>query len=132
MNTVFEADGWMKFSEEDIFSDGCQPETATHNSGNERFTADLLSSLIDKLKAFTGCQEDENLLINSCEEIGRLDIQVMEDGEGTAATPQQIERWKAGKERLWLACYTFQIEAVEREPVDLKQIKAQFPTATDN
>jgi hypothetical protein len=73
--------------------------------------------------AFVGTDNKEDVLINSCDEIGRVDIQQMENDEGYSASKDQIKAWKNGKQRLWLACYTFNIEQVS--DVDLSCLKGK-------
>ena len=114
----YEINGWTKFAEEDNFDKGCIPD-AQHNDGQDQFCADSVQGVIDKASDFVGNDDKENILLNSCDEIGRLDIQVMEDDDGTAASKAQVESWKKGECRLWLACYTFHVQEVERKAVNL-------------
>lgn len=53
---------------------------------------------------------------NACEELGRIDIQVMERQafRRVKPSPADKEMWKAGEIDLWLTCYTFYVEKVER------------------
>lgn len=118
MNTYYQADGWSKFSEEDIYQDGCQPKTAMHYGGNDRFKAKSINALIQTILGFTG-GEREDLDLNPCEEIGRLDISIFEDEYGTRATRSQIDAWKAGELRLWSSIYSFKIEKTTTETIDL-------------
>ena len=83
------------------------------------FKADTVESLVKQLKAFTGCDDDQNLLLNSCDTLGRLDIQTMEDANGMVASESDIEAFKKSEKRLWLCCYTFNIELVQSAVVDL-------------
>ena len=113
----YEVQGWAKFIEEDNYDHGCIGQTQ-YNTGNDSFSADTIPALVDKCRAFCGA-DPEGVLLDSCEEEGRLDIQVTEDDNGTPASASQIEDWKRGELRLWLACYTFTVERVERETVSL-------------
>ena len=114
----YEISGWTKFAEEDNFEKGCIGD-AQYNDGQDRFCSNTLQGVIDLANRFTGNDDKENILLNSCDEIGRLDVQVMEDENGTPAGKMQTESWKQGKTRLWLVCYTFYVEEVTRKEVDL-------------
>lgn len=119
MTTKFIAKGWIKFSEEDSWENGCLPETAISFSGDEYFEADNLEKLIDRRGEFIGQEDRCNYLLDSCDEAGRLDIQQYETAEGLPATEKEIDDWKAGKKKLWLAVYSFYIEKHAIEHVSL-------------
>ena len=118
-NIRYEARGWSKFSEVDKYNEGCDPGTTTGCSGSDLFSAETLPELIKKCAEFCGARDNCDVLLNSCEELGRVDIQVMETDDGQTAWSGQIEQWKRGEIRLWASCYTFQIELVASEEVDL-------------
>lgn len=80
-------------------------------SGNDIFQAETIEGLIEQLKAFTG---HDDVLINSCEEDGRIDIQGMEDRHGMVASNYQLEAWRAGNIGLYSVCYTFQVYKAEK------------------
>lgn len=129
MKTAYQANGWIKHTEEDTWENGCLSASGNLFSGNDVFKADTVEALVKQLKAFTGCDDDQNLLLNSCDTLGRLDIQTMEDANGTVASEADIEAFKKSEKRLWLCCYTFNIELVQSAVVDLSAAKEQFPTA---
>jgi len=115
--------GWSKWAEEDIYSDGCQPNSTIDCDGRDSFNSDNLDDLVKKLMAFVGTDNKEDVLLNSCDEIGRVDIKQMENDEGYSATEGQVESWKEGNTKLWLACYTFHIE--ETKDVDLSVLNGR-------
>jgi len=125
MKTTYETRGWLKFAEEVVWNSGCQPEGGFNDSGNDRFAADSIPALIAKLQAFCGSYDAADVLPDSCDTVGRVDIQVMETEESIAAHVSEVDRWKVGKCRLWLACYTFRIEKVTRE--DVTAVCAEYP-----
>ena len=45
----FVVNGWDKFSEQDIYLDGCQPDTATNYGGDSVFRSSTLEGLLDAL-----------------------------------------------------------------------------------
>jgi hypothetical protein len=116
MKTYYQASGWMKFSEEDIYQDGCQPNTGGHHGGNEVFKAESLGGLVETLLGFTGA-DYEGIDFDSCDEAGRIDIALMEDENGSKATRYQINEWKEGKIRLWDCIYSFYVEEIKAQPV---------------
>jgi hypothetical protein len=109
----YQISGWVKHAEEDVFTDGCQPGTGVSCSGKDTFTGKTPQEAIKAFTAFFGAEEDEAKL-NACEEDGRIDVSVMETGDGTVAGKYDIEQWKAGKMRLWDSTYTGTLEKVER------------------
>lgn len=116
----YEVSGFIKFAEEDIFADGCQPDSAATTSDSSlRWSSHDLDSLIGQLMAFVGCESSDNVIRDACDEPGRLDIQVYEGAEGTPASEAEMALWKEGKKRLWLACYSFYVESVIRTPAPL-------------
>jgi hypothetical protein len=120
--TQYEIDGMMKFSEVDIYEEGCQPNTGGTFFINEfKFKADTVKELIKKVCEQLGIEnKEENYLLNSCEEAGRIDFQLMENSEGFIPTASQIELWKKGKIKLWACTYTAHVEKVTRETIELK------------
>lgn len=109
----FAAMGWIKHSEEDDFVTGCEGK-AIMDGGHETFNAATLDELIKQCAHFVGQTDLKNCLLDSCEEAGRLDIQVYEDAEGMPASEDAINKWKDGKYKIWLATYTFNLLKVER------------------
>lgn len=117
---MFEVNGWSKFVEEDIFAEGCIPETSCYYSDKTmRFQASTVDDLIKSVMEFVGCANRAEVELDACDEAGRIDIQMLESDEGNPASPREIEQWRAGNCRLWLANYTFYAEFVDRHPVTL-------------
>jgi hypothetical protein len=117
----YEANGWLKFTEEDEFDNGCKPGSGSATEGRDVFTDETIPGLLAKLQAFAGSDSPEDVLLDSCDETGRVDVQVMEREDGFTAGPADVDAWKAGRRRLWLARYSFRVEAVERAPVRLTE-----------
>ena len=111
---TYESNGWFKMVEKEEYEYGCTG-TAQGFAGNERFSSDTLEGLIDKINAFVGNDDHQNILLDSGGEIGRVDIQVRETDDGYPAGKQDFTAWRAGEQELWLACYTFHCEKVERK-----------------
>ena len=123
MKTYYQASGWGKLSEEDIYQDGCQPNTGGFTTGTELFKADTLDGLLNELISFVGASH-EDVQLNSCEEFGRVDISIMENADGARATKREIELWKEAEIQLWDCIYTFTVEKIQAETVNLEEMAA--------
>ena len=119
MATNYEVCGWARFAVEDSFARG-ELGTERCSFGTERFSSGTIKGVIEKCRRF--CNADEDCVSrDSCGVRGRLDISVMEDGDGGKASPDQLEEWRLGKRRLWSATYTFMVEKVARHPASLSE-----------
>lgn len=107
---MFIVRGFIKSIELDNYENGCTGEYSSY-SGKDIFQAETIRDLIEQLKNFTG---HDDILINSCEEDGRIDIQGMEDGNSMVASDCQLEAWRAGTIDLYSVCYTFQVYKAEK------------------
>lgn len=103
------ARGWTKFAEEDKYQEGCMPGTAISFEENHTIKANSVEALLHVIKEDLHCNE-EDILRDSCDEIGRVDVQRMEDENGDYVTEHELELWRKGKIRLWSATYTYYIE----------------------
>lgn len=119
MKHYYQTKGCLKYSEEDVFASGCIPEISSTIFTRETLKEDTLEKLIKTCAQNVGCEDESNILKDSCDEKGRLDIQVLEDAEGEPATESQIAAWKVGKCRLWAATYTFYITSIIEDKVSL-------------
>lgn len=119
--TYFQIDGFNKLSEQDDFEKGCLPKTGSSFWVDYTLQSPDLKTLIDKAKEFLGIDDDKNVLLNSCEEMGRIDFHVMETAAGYAANSADMENWKRGNLRLWSCTYTAQVSLItEQDWIDLK------------
>ena len=117
---MLEVNGFIKITEQDVFAEGCLPETGSVYHDNVlRFKAATIDDLVKALMEFTGCNDRESVLLDACDDQGRIDIQIMETEEGYAASKNDIAQWREGNRCLWLAIYTFQVEQVERKTISL-------------
>jgi len=118
MKTYYQANGWVKFYGEDVYEEGCLPHTGGIIDGREQFKADTLDGLLNELIAFTGANY-EDIQLDSCDEIGRVDISIMENADGARAMKWEIDSWKEADIQLWDCIYTFHIEQINATPVKL-------------
>lgn len=115
----FAAMGWMKISEKDDFKNGVVGN-ATMDGGHETFTGATIDELIKQCASFCGNDEDlQYCILDSCDEAGRLDVQVYENAEGERASRIDIAAWKGGTKELWLSTYTFKL--LEVKPIVLSR-----------
>ena len=119
----FEVDDWIKYAERDDFEQGCDPDSCTTFTGRDHWYAATIDALITQLRAFVPFTTDDvdAVSVNACEEPGRIDICGMEDSEGNEPTAANIANWKRGRLQLWYVTYTFQVEQVTREVVELPE-----------
>jgi hypothetical protein len=120
MVNYYLADGWMKFYEEDVYQDGCLPHTGGIIDGREQFKAETLNGLINEILSFTD-GDREGMELDACDDIGRVDISLMENADGARATKSEIECWKDGDLQLWDCIYTFRIQRVQSETLNLHE-----------
>ena len=116
---MYEIRGLIKFAEEDIYNEGCQPDTTQHHEIPLNYKADTLAGLLKKVMQDFSLEVDD-LQLNACEELGRLDFSRMEDVNSTKANKYQLEQWREGLTKLWNANYTARVEKVEREAINLE------------
>lgn len=104
--TTYTVNGFSGDAEEDIWKDGCQPDTRLNKSDDTNIRADTKEELIDKVASYFNCGKD-NIMLDPCgDEDGRIDVQRYENEEGYSASESEVEKWKLGRCRLWLATYT--------------------------
>ena len=111
----------FKMAEEDIFGEGCQPNTAQDSTINIHFVANNLQELINQICVSIGLYGDdpETYNLNAGGEDGRIDFQVQEKFNGVLPHAGEIEKWKKGEFRLWQCIYTAQVEYVTRRTLKL-------------
>lgn len=120
MSTYYKIQGLHKFTEEDIYDEGCIPESSSAQSVEVTFKGENSDSVIQQFCDFLGVNNDsESVEKNACEEKGRVDIALMENGEGYQATPSQLAKWKNNNCRLWYAVYTGYVVKIIEEEVEL-------------
>lgn len=119
MKSQFEVRGWIKFGEVDNYKEGCDYKTGFHHHGTDYFKGNTIQEIIEECQNFVSSDNVNDLMLDSCDDIGRLDISLLENEEGYKASKREIELWKENKVTLYNVIYTFQIELVQRENVSL-------------
>ena len=110
---VFYAKGISEHNQQDVWEQGCLPETSCSYQYNERFFGNSLEELFNNLASHFKIDK-QNISINDCEK-SIINVSVYEKARGIA-TKNDIEKWKKGDIKLWLCDYTFVIE--KREGID--------------
>jgi hypothetical protein len=106
---MFQSNGLLKFTEQDIWSDGCQPDTATSYMIDYRFTGKTADEVIQKIAEFTNSGKD-GIERNACDEPGRVDFCVTENADGNPLSKMEWAQFKKGKIKAYYAVYTAYIE----------------------
>ena len=113
--TTYQINGLLKFTEQDDYENGCDPDTATSFEVDVKFTGKSAMEVIEKAAAFLGVEtkgENNGVELNACDEKGRVDFAKMEDADSTTPNKTQIAAWKKGREKLYYAVYSARVEKV--------------------
>ena len=62
------------------------------------------------------------VLLDACEENGRINISSLEDKSGFVASSDDIEKWKEGEMKLYNVTYSGVVKKVTRETVNLNSL----------
>lgn len=108
----------VKLIEQDDYNHGCLPNTAQEVYYTQQFSAESLAELLHQISEYHSVAV-EDMNFNECDELGRLDIQCMEDDNGLLMFESEKEQWKQGKKQAWLATYTYYVSRCE--PVDISE-----------
>lgn len=110
----------IKLAELDNYEQGCIGKPF-ESVIDYKISGKTKEELIKKLLDFTGGDND-GIMINPCgEEPNRIDVQVMENGEGYHATQSDIEAWKRQEIELYAVTYIAFVDVVERVPANLER-----------
>ena len=101
--------GIEKVWEKDDYVNGCIGKQH-YTKIDVSFKSTDLKGILDKLREFTGC---DDILLNSCDEQGRVDLQGHETANGGAAPESDMQLWKDGKIKLYSVTYTALIYKAE-------------------
>ena len=99
---------FLKMAELNDYKEGCVGNTK-HSSLPMEIKADTIEGVKDRVINWFGVTLPD-VDFNSCDEDGRVDIQLMENGEGDRATKSELIQWKDGKLDLYACTYTGQLE----------------------
>lgn len=89
----------------DSYKDGEEINGASSSFSLSLTGKDANEYIVDLLNYFDA--QPDALLINACGEAGRIDLQRMENAEGSPASSADLQNWRDGKLDLWSAIYSF-------------------------
>ena len=114
MKTTYRIKGYIAHSEIDNWDQGCIGPAKTEWGDGFTLESDSIAGLLEKLSADFCATSNDGFLLDSCDEDGRLDLQVYQREPFKIGKPSEatIAKWKAGGIDLWLTCYSFQVEKV--------------------
>ncbi len=114
----------IRHTEQDIYTDGCQPHTSVSYWMNDKVEAQELNELVNLIKKKHKVGNGA-LLLNSCDEVGRLDVQLYTTENGsTMVSKKLLALWKEAKAVLYLTIFTYHITRLI--DVDLSTIDNDF------
>jgi hypothetical protein len=114
MKVRYEVRDGLKMIEKDNYKDGVTDECST-----VVVRTFLSDSSLDKLLKRLMKDYGPAPTLNACGEPGRVDFAAQENDNSEAPTDEEIERWKAGEIDLWSVTYSFIVEKVTREAVNI-------------
>ena len=106
---MFFMNGLIKHVELDTYQQGCIDDPTNHSMNVDvMFKAETLKGLLDKVSEFIGCYDYQ---INPCgDDPSRVDWQLTVDENTYPASQSDLQLWRKGKKRLWIADFTGFVE----------------------
>lgn len=101
----------LLFTEEDNYGEGCNPDTSNTVGIDVTFEGGSQEEVIKQFKNFFDLNQ-EDLELNACDCLGRIDGQVLLTCDHLRASPEQIKQWKKGEIKLYLGTYSAYLERV--------------------
>lgn len=114
MKTTYRIKGYIAHSEIDNWDQGCIGPAKTEWGDGFTLESDSIAGLLEKLSADFCATSNDDFLLDSCDEDGRLDLQVYQREPFKIGKPSEdtVIKWKAGEIDLWFTCYSFHVEKV--------------------
>lgn len=120
MNQYYVINGWTKSSTEDSFKEG-EIGKRQEFEGNERFKGGTIKAVIKSFARFCGIDDDDARLKecvcidNMGDDPSRVEVGVMETGDGNEASETDLNEWEHGRRRLWGCNYTGYVRKITEE-----------------
>jgi hypothetical protein len=111
METYYRINGLLKFSVEDNYNEGCDPETSSTVFIEMEYKGTSPQDVINKCASYLGVDSD-GIEKNACGEKGRVDFSLMEDSDSNPASKNQLTNWKNNEQKLWSVTYSGKVEKV--------------------
>ena len=118
MKTSYETGKGLKLATEDDYKQGEIGQSSEYEI-NVEFKGNSVSDVLKKISSFFDAPIEHMSFNGDGEEPGRVDVGVMENGNGDHASIQELSAWKNRKVKLWSVTYTFYIEKVTRLPAKI-------------
>ncbi len=118
MKTRYLVRGYSAFSESDSFDHGCDTRSTRHEFDTViEFSQPTLGELLLLIAGQFCADAKKDFLIDSCDENGRLDLQVYQTSPFKIAkvSPKVDEQFRKGERPLWLTCYSFIVHRMDSE-----------------
>ena len=114
---------FLKHSEQDDYVEGCDPATSQTTPYDFSITGDTKQDILDKIIEYFGV-DHKAITMDACEEVGRVDISLMQDRNCFRADEAALNIWRSGKLDLWQVTYSGYLERTEPESwVNGKKLK---------
>lgn len=114
MKTTYRIKGYIAHSEIDNWQNGCIGPAKTEWGDWYSIKAASIQELLEILSRDFCATSNEDFLLDSCDEDGRVDLQVYQEYafEIGKVSPDILADWKNGLSSIWLTCYSFNVEKV--------------------
>lgn len=121
---------WLS-TEEDNYNEGADPSTrqdmmAEKSVGRYKSFQDMVKDLNRKY----GITDDLKAWGSFSGEPGRINIQMMVDEDNVEATRRELDDFKRGRKRLWIADYQLQISFIKSYQPQPEEISKMFGIQT--
>ncbi len=121
--TIFACTHISKEVSEDHFENGCAIQRTLVIDQSASFVSDSLKGLFHEIsKAF--CLKFDSLFVRDANDLITVGWNRVENGDGDAPSPSEVEQWKTGKLTMYLADWTFWIESREVRTITLDELKS--------
>ena len=143
---MFYVDYFIKNAELDNYEEGVsiRPEDGYYTDYGLKIIGDDIPELIEMIKHHFNVNTNA-ITLDTCDEIGRLDIQLMENEDAEEPSEAQYEAFKRGECKLWAVTYTTYLKQDSGDiswhtsqqgdtiaiPWHIDDIKHQNPNVTD-
>lgn len=106
MQDKFISFGYIKFSEEDNWENGCNGNVSSYVVDHN--ICGTKEEIIRQIQDTTGEISTDSFVFNSCDENGRIDVMVQENENGERLTESEWRQFKSGEINTYLCTYSFQ------------------------
>lgn len=111
-----------KSVELDDYENGCLLEGGSDFGCIDTFKTNSMNEALELIKTYgEPCIFDD-----------RIDVQKMENGDGNEPMEYQIEEWKKGNRKMYLANYTFYFSEVTTKSLKQSDLVKAFPNVENN